>query len=426
MDYQQAVSYIHSLLKFGIKPGLERMNALLDALGHPEQSLRFVHVAGTNGKGSTCNMLSNVLIDAGYRTGLFTSPYVVDFCERIQLNGVMIPHNALCEEVLRIQPVLDYLNRQGIQPTEFEVITAIALCYFATVKCDIVVLEVGLGGRLDSTNVIPPPLVSIITSVSYDHMAVLGNTLEEIAAEKCGIIKQGGYTVSYPLQQQAVAQIIHDTCTDRTNQLIIPDINALEAQKETITGTDFSYTGVPYHIPLSGRHQLYNAITVIESIKVLQKQSMHISSDNIKSGLAETVIPARMEILEKSPLILLDGGHNADCARALAALLKTHLPGKSLIALIGMMEDKEYDKYLSVTAPLFSKIICAAPDNPRALSPDEAAVAAGKYCTVVQACRTVQSAVTHALAALEQADALVVCGSFYLASEVRQIIKNNI
>lgn len=422
MDYQQAVAFIHSLLKFGIKPGLERMNALLDELGHPEQSLRFVHVAGTNGKGSTCTMLSNILIDSGYKTGLFTSPYVVDFCERMQINGQMISHTDLAAEVTAMRPVLLKLKEQGIQPTEFEVITAMAFHYFFEKKCDIVVLEVGLGGRLDSTNVIGCPLVSVITSVSFDHMGVLGDTLPAIALEKCGIIKQGGRTVSYPCQHPQVQTVLKDTCAARGNPLILPGLTLLHNRSETLEGLSFYYNGEAYTLPLTGRHQLYNAMTVIETAKTLAAAGLTVSGQTIRSGIARTVLPARMELLQADPVILLDGGHNEDCAKALDAVLHTYLPGKKLVALMGMMEDKAYDQYLSCVAPHFTEIICVSPCNPRALSADALAMAAGRYCGAVCSCPDITAAAQAAMEALKSADALVVCGSFYLAAEIRPIL----
>lgn len=422
MEYQKAVAYIHSLLKFGMKPGFERINAVLDQLGHPERQLRFVHVAGTNGKGSTCNMLSNILIDGGYKTGLFTSPYVVDFCERIQINSQMISHEALTQEVELVVPILEKLNQRGIEPTEFEVITALAFHFFAKEKCDIVVLEVGLGGRLDSTNVIFCPLASVITSVSFDHMAVLGNTLEEISSEKCGIIKDNGLTVSYPLQREETFKVIQQTCDENKNELLVPDLSALKIKEQSLEKTVFDYQGVPYQMQLIGEHQVYNAVTVIETALALQKRHGLVTNQNIINGIAQTVIPARMEVLQTTPLILLDGGHNEGCANALQKVLNDLGQGKRIAALMGMMADKEYETYLSITAPHFNQIICTAPHNPRALSAKALSEAASHYCADTAAYASVELAVEASLAALQNHDMLVVCGSFYLACEARPLL----
>lgn len=423
MEYSEAVAYIHSLLKFGMKPGLERMEALLKELGNPEQRLQFIHVAGTNGKGSTCNMLSRILMASGYKTGLFTSPYVVDFCERIQVNHLMIPKEDLSRQVERIQPVLERLAKDGIQPTEFEVITAIAFNYFAKSQCDVVVLEVGLGGRLDSTNVIDFPLASVITAVSFDHMSVLGNTLAQIAAEKCGIIKEEGVTVAYPYQQAEAQQVIQDTCKEKKNALLLPNPEWVTQVSYSLEGTRFSYRGQSYLLPLLGRHQVWNAVTVIETAKALQHMGLHITDQAMFEGIKAAVVPARMEVLSTDPFVLLDGGHNEDCALALDHVLHTYLPQKKLIGLMGMMEDKEYDRYLSIIAPHFSTLFCVAPQNPRALSAERLAGASSRYCNDTVAYTTVEAAVQAAQKALDKADALVICGSFYLASELRSYFK---
>lgn len=423
MNYQEAVALIHSRLKFGVQPGLERMEALMEALGHPEKELLYIHVAGTNGKGSTCTMLSHILQQAGYKTGLFTSPYVVDFCERIQVNGQMIPHADLAKETGRIVPILEQLAEQGIEPTEFEVVTALAFSYFARVQCEVVVLEVGLGGRLDSTNIIPAPLVSVLTAIAYDHMAVLGHTLTEIASEKAGIIKEGGVTVAYPCQRPETWDVVRKMAADHRNVLLLPDTAQVQITQSSLSRTEFIYQGEQYVLPLLGQHQVYNAVTVIEAARAAANRGLHLTPEHIFAGIAQTRIPARMELLSSCPLILIDGGHNEACSTALEQVLRQHLPGKRLVALMGMMEDKAYDAYLKNVGPCFSSVFCVQPENPRALSAQALAQAAGRYCSEVAACPNMPGAVHSALEALQQADGLIVCGSFYLAAEARPFLK---
>ena len=237
MTYSEAVAYIHSLLVFGMKPGLSRISVLLSELGDPQNGLKFVHVAGTNGKGTTSNMLSRILVEAGYKTGLFTSPYVFSFCERIQVNHQNISESALAETVSIVRDAIERLNRRGIVPTEFEAITAAALLYFKNAGCDIAVMEVGLGGRFDSTNIIPCPEVCVITSISLDHTKVLGDTIAKIAFEKAGIIKEGGVTVTTNRQEFDALQVIQNTAAEKHNRLVVADVNSAKVQSQTLGET---------------------------------------------------------------------------------------------------------------------------------------------------------------------------------------------
>lgn len=419
MNYNEAVKYIHSLLKFGINPGLERMEKMLELLGNPHKKTQFIHVAGTNGKGSCCNMFSNVLIESGKKVGLFTSPYVVDFCERIQIDGKMISHNDLVKQVEKIIPIVAELERQGVQPTEFEVITAIAFNFFACSNCDVVVLEVGLGGLMDSTNVIEKPLLSVIMPISFDHMNVLGNTIEEIASQKAGIIKQNSTVISYPLQKEIALSVLMKKCSEKNSKLLVPNLSSVKVLSQSIFGSTFTYDGGEYTVKMLGNHQVNNAVTVIAGCRQLS----FVTDENIRKGIGRTVVPARMEIISNDPMVLLDGGHNEDCAIALHNVLSNYLDGKNIVALIGTMEDKEYDKYLSLVAPHFSKIVVTTPDNPRSLNAYRLKQSADVVCNCVVAEENVEKSVAIAMGFLETADALVVCGSFYLASDVRDVLK---
>lgn len=422
MTYDQALSYIHSLEKFGINPGLERIAALCNALGNPQDKLKYIHVAGTNGKGSTSTMLSEIMQTAGYKTGLFTSPYVVDFRERIQINGKMISQKDLAVFVSEIEPVVSELAVNGVQITEFEFITATAFLYFARNECDVVMLEAGLGGRFDSTNIINNPLVSAITSISMDHTAVLGDTIEKIAAEKCGIIKQNGLTVSYPKQPAQALKMIKKTVAAKGNMLYIPDLNAIQIIDDSILGTQAVIAGLPLQVPLMGEHMVYNASVAITAARVVRQKGIMISDEDIAQGIEAARIPARMEILGEEPLIIVDGGHNAGCAQALEAVIKKHLSGRKIIAVCGMMADKDYNAYLKIVAPFFETLIATKPDNSRALDAQILADTTKKHCKNIITIEDPWDAYSQAKNLANKDDVIIVCGSFYLAAEVREKI----
>ena len=423
MQYEEALSYIHSFDKFGMKPGLERITALCRALGDPQKGLRFVHVAGTNGKGSTCTMLANICTDAGYRTGLFVSPYVIDFCERIQIDGQMIPRVQLASVMDEVRCAADALIEAGDTPTEFEIISAAAFLYYRRMQCDIVVLETGLGGRLDATNVIDCPLVNVITSVSLDHTAVLGDTIEAIAREKCGTLKHGGICVTYPLQAARALGVIRQTCAECDLRLVIPDADSIRVLDASIRGTDAMIDGISVHVPMLGRHMVYNASMVVAAAKALCERGLSITTKNISRGIGKTTMPARMQIVRETPLVLMDGGHNEDCAAALHDALKTFLPGRRIIGICGLMADKAYERYFSLTAPLFEKLITVRPDNPRALSAQALCEAAKPYCAVCMAADSFAQAAQIALQAAGDDGVIVVCGSFYMIDDLEKFLK---
>ena len=424
MNCNEAIEYIHSLEKFGIKPGMERIRALCAELGNPQEKLKIIHVAGTNGKGSTSTIISNILRQSGYNTGLFISPYVTDFRERIQYNGNMIEKNELAECVEKVKEAIDKLALQDIQPTEFEAVTAAAFLYFKRKNCDFVVLEVGLGGRLDSTNVIVAPYVSVITSISLDHTAILGDTVEEIAAEKCGIIKFGAETVAYPFQDEKAMAVIRETCKNKLNELRVPDISKLTVKEERLEGTYAVYDGMEFLLPLAGEHMIYNACTAIEAVRSLSRLAVEISDDAIISGIEKSIMPARTELIRKKPVIILDGGHNEGCANAFGTFIKKHLAGKRIIMLSSMMADKDYESYLSIVAPLAQTFIATKADVPRALGSDELCESAKAYCDNCYSVADPVKAVAAARNIMQSDDVLIVCGSFYLAGEIRDCLLN--
>lgn len=424
MNCKEAIEYIHSLEKFGINPGLERIRALCEALGNPQKKLKVIHVAGTNGKGSTSTMISNILRKSGYNTGLFISPYVTDFRERIQYNGNMIDKFDLAECVAEVKDAIEKLSEQGLQPTEFEAITAAAFVYFEKKKCDFVVLEVGLGGRLDSTNVIEAPYVSVITSISLDHTAILGDTIEKIAAEKCGIIKFGAETVAYPFQDEKAMTVIEKNCNERCNTLKIPDMNRLEISEEKLEGTAACYDGIEFTLPLAGKHMVYNACTAIEAVRSLSRLAVNIPDKAIAAGIESSIMPGRLELIKKRPVVILDGGHNEGCAAALSEFIKKHLQGKRIIMVSSMMADKDYLSYLSAVAPFADTFIATRVDMPRALSSMELMQSAMKYCDNCHDITDPAKAITAAKNIIQPDDALIVCGSFYLAGDIRENLLN--
>ena len=428
MEYAKALQYIHSMPRVGARTGFQRMERLLQELGNPHKQLQFVHLAGTSGKGSVTAMMASVLTLAGYRTGRCVSPFVIDFRERMEVDGEMISQDELSAQVETIQPIVSHMTADGCPPTEFEVVTAIALHWFAQRQCDIVCLEVGIGGRLDVTNIIDCPLVTVITSIGYDHTELLGDTLEQIAAEKCGIIKSEGRTVCYPIQEPAAMEVIRRRCSQTDSLLSIPDLSALELPAgEDPLEPRFSYRGTDYRLALVGKHQVYNALTAIEGLHLLTGQGYPLTREQVVRGLEQTRFPARVEVLSRRPLVLLDGGHNPSKVEALVKVLKdlrNYGEAGRLTLVIGMMRDKRIADVLDCLAPYFHRIVVTAPDMSRALPPAELAERASEHCSgaeiiAVDGTDCSRRAVKLAIESLEKEEGLVITGSLYLAAEVR-------
>lgn len=422
MTYDEALRYTHSLLRFGMKPGLERIRELLDRLGNPHKALRVIHVAGTNGKGSTCAMLSSILKRAGYRTGLFISPYVVDFRERIQVDGEMIAKEEFARIASRVRVEADGMAQSGKGPTEFEFITAAALAYFCEKRCDAVVLETGLGGRYDSTNVVECPLVSVITSISLDHTDILGDTVEQIAAEKAGIIKKNGLCVTCPDQDPAALGVLMEAAAKQDATLCLPSFQALQVIREGLDGTDVIWKGEGLHIPFCGRFQISNALCAIEACERLGTRGLPVTEEAIRHGIAAASMPARMEWMSDNPPILIDGTHNPGGARAMADVFRTHLGEKKAVAVWGMLRDKNYEAVIDFLSPFFAQAYTVAPDNPRALPAEEMARCLGAHgvpsIPAIASRELICDAVQRAAGR-----PVVVLGSFYLAAQMRPIIE---
>lgn len=372
------IAYINTPRWQASRLGLERIRELLERLGRPQDRLKFVHVAGTNGKGSICAYLASILSAAGYRTGMFTSPYIERFEERIRVDGVMISPDELRDVTLAVREHAEAMAEEtGDHPTEFELMTAVALEHFARCGCDIVVLEVGLGGRLDSTNVIDAPEACVIARIGLDHTALLGNTLAAIAGEKAGIIKEGSAVVSWPQESEAMAVIEH-AAAEHGCELRVPDFAQLEEgairwEDGASPFRSFSYREwTDLRTGILGSYQPQNATVALEVVSVLRGRGWHIPDEAVRAGVARTRWPGRFEIVEggSSPdgfAIVVDGGHNPQGARALADSLAEVFPGRKPVFVIGVLEDKDYPRMLEDVLPLGSAFVCVTPDNPRAL-----------------------------------------------------------
>lgn len=423
LSYEQSLEFIHSIERFGSKPGLRRVRMLLERMGNPQKQLKFIHVAGSDGKGSTCAMISRILAGAGYRTGLYISPFVIDFRERIQLNNKMIPQEELAVSTSIVKAHWDALNAMGETPTEFEVVVAIAFDYFVRCGCEIVVLEVGLGGLFDATNVIDRPLVSVITHISMDHMQYLGDTIEKITLQKCGIIKSGGVTVSYPQQVPEALAVIMEQCAEKENTLYA-GMNC-EILQSDISGSDIRYCDLALHIPFAGAHQIQNAVTAVETIKCIASQGFPVQEASIQAGLAATQFPSRVEVLCKEPLVILDGAHNPAEMTALVQTLSI-LGKRKIHAVMGMVGDKDVHACLAILLPKLTSLIAVTPGIMRGMQASEFARIASGYCRQVTVAQNAQTAVEELFDKARGNDVLLCCGSLYLASELRPILLNTV
>ena len=415
MNYEQAMEYIHAVQWAGHKPGLTRTRTLLAALGDPHKQLRFVHIAGTNGKGSTAAMMASCLQAAGYRVGLYTSPFINRFNERIQVNGQQIPDEAICELTEYIKPFADSIFEQ---PTEFEMVTALGFEYFARHNCDLVVCEVGMGGEFDATNVILPPEVAIICNIGLDHTEVLGDTLEKIAATKSGIIKPGCDAVIYR-EQPSVEAVIEDRCKAVGAKLHKADFADIHLLSHDLTGQVFDWER--FHalkLPLLGNHQLHNAAVALTAATVMQQRGWHITDEQIREGLADVRWPGRFDVRRKDPLFIIDGGHNPQCIQALVKNIQDYLAGRPLTILTGVLADKDYNCMYRNVEPYAKEFITVTPGNPRALNAHDLAQYLSQFGKPVTACDAVADGVRLAVEHAGK-DGVVLCyGSLYMIGEI--------
>lgn len=423
MTMQQAVEALHALPRLGTgRPGLARMQNLLAHLGNPEKDLPCIHIAGTNGKGSLAAMTASILTAAGYKTGLTISPYVVEFRERFQINGEMIPARTLAALAQKVLGAVDAIRQEGGDPpVQFEAVTALALLWFAKEKCDFAVLETGLGGRYDATNAVPRKLVAAITRIGYDHQELLGDTLAEIAAEKAGIIREGCPVICYPDQPDEAMGPILTAAAEAHTAIITPDKEDIRRLPGKRLENRIDYGGYRAALGLPGAHQANHAAMAVEiALALWREYGYEIPDDAIEAGLAATRMPARIEVLRRRPLLLLDGCHNPDGAKALAETLQAAQYEENLVGVLGMLADKDYKTMLETLAPCFAKVFTVTPDCPRALSGADLQREARFYMDA-EAAPTVPRALRAAVRYAEDHNlaGVVVCGSLYLAAEAR-------
>ena len=374
MNYREALDYIHGMNRFGIKLGLENTITLLALLGNPQERMQFIHVAGTNGKGSVSAYLASVMEASGKKTGLYTSPYIQRFTERIRVNGAEISEEAVARWAGVVREKIDEMVARGRNhPTEFEALTALALCYFAEENCDVVVLETGMGGRFDATNVIEKPLVSVITTIDYDHMEYLGDTIEKIAYEKAGIIKKGCSVVCYP-QRDTVRQVLEQAAAEKGAELVVSDFSTLEGSGWSVDGQSFHYKAYrDLSIAMLGEYQMNNAALAIDVIETMNRRHlMRISENELRKGLAQTRWPGRMEIVRRQdPLFVIDAAHNTQGAGALREALLRYFPDRKIAVIFGVLKDKEYRAVIEQVIPLAEAVFTVTPDTPRAMPAEE-------------------------------------------------------
>ncbi len=421
MTYEQALDFIHSRIHLGTRKGLFRMEGLMEKLGNPEKRMKFVHIAGSNGKGSTATMCESVLRHAGYKTGLFLSPFVFDFRERMQVDG-QLPDKHLMADVLEsMLPALAEMKAQDMECTEFETVTALALMLFARCGVEVVVFEVGIGGLLDSTNIIPPPLCAAVGSISLEHTDMLGTTIPEIAAQKCGIIKPGCRAAGYCDLVPEAEHVLRETCRDLKVPLTVADKDKLQVLESDDTGSRFVYDGREYRIALPGGHQVMNALTVLSVVDQLRKGGMELSEEVVAEGLADAMVIGRLQVVRQSPKCVIDGAHNPGKVGALCAALDNLYPGRPLVGVMGMMNRKDY----RTSVPLLAKrcrvfiAVPAADDLPQIVQPEVIADIAREHCGDVRVCASAEEGARLAVQLAAEEDVLVATGSMYLLGSAK-------
>jgi len=424
MNYTEALEYIHGTLKFGIKLGLSNITILLDLMGNPQKKLKFVHIAGTNGKGSTAAFISSILMEAGYKVGVFTSPYLERFTERIKVGADEISESDIARITEFIRDKVNIMIDRGYNhPTEFEIVTALGMQYFYEKSCDIVVLEVGLGGRFDSTNVIDSSLVSVITAIGFDHMKILGNTLSEIAFEKAGIIKPSGEVVLYSQPREA-EKVIEDVCAERGAKLHKVDFSNIDIADWSADGQVFHYKQLRnLKISLIGHHQTRNAVMAVEACKIVSQRGFPISENAIRKGLENAKWPGRMEIIKKEPLFLIDGAHNAQGAEILRDALDVYFPDRRRIFIFGVLRDKDYMSIIKTVIPGALIVIAVTPASERALPAEELAILIKPYCKNILVSDTIESAVKEAFKLSSESDIICAFGSLYYIGMIRSLLR---
>lgn len=425
MKYEEAVEYMESLNRYGIVPGLSNIENLCEALGNPQEALKFVHIAGTNGKGSTLAYISTVLKCAGYKVGRYVSPTIFEYRERIQVNNRPITKKALCEWVERIKDTCDTLVKDGKKhPTSFEAETALAFAYFKEQGCDIVVMECGMGGRQDATNIIQNTLVSVLASISMDHMQYLGKTLEAIATEKAGIIKNGCRVVS-ALQEEAAMQVIEAVAEKRNCKLTVAQPAEVKKVRYGLEKQRFDYKNWRnLEITLAGNHQIDNALLGIKVLEELNDLGYAVSEKALRKGLQETKWPGRFTVVGKKPYFIVDGAHNADAAKKLAETIEFYFTNRRIIFIMGVLRDKEYDRIIEQTHKFADQIITVAtPGNARAMLAYELATEIAKVHPDVTAVDSIEEAVEISYLLTGKEDVILAFGSLSFMGRLLTILE---
>ena len=417
MNYQETISFIENTENQKRQKDNTRMMKLMEELGNPQDKLHFIHVAGTNGKGSCAASLSSILKETGYKVGTYTSPHLIKYEERMMINGKAISKKDFC---LVAQTIKDAIDKSDIKPTVFEKLTAMAFAYFLKKKCDVVVLEVGLGGRLDATNVINNPDLCILMNIGLEHTEVLGDTIDKIAKEKSGIIKEKSDVIAYQSNPEAL-KVFKKVAKERNANLTIVDFKKIHIKKEGLTTNVFDYDDFKnIKLSLLGKHQFYNAAVVIEACRALNKKGYKITKTNIRKGLINTRWDARLSVLNKKPLFILDGAHNPQCALALKQSLPKLLDNRKAIILCGMLKDKDYMSTMKMMMPFAKEFICVTPISSRALDSKELANILISNKKKAIACSSIEEGISLALAKAKKDDVILAFGSLYLAGYISE------
>ncbi|MBU3092479.1 bifunctional folylpolyglutamate synthase/dihydrofolate synthase [Clostridium sp. CM028] len=446
MNYNESIAYIKNTAKFGSKLGLERTEKILELLGNPHKKLKCIHIAGTNGKGSTTAMVTTILVEAGYKVGSYISPFIEEFEERMQINNKNISKGDLSDVVTEVSKAVEKVVELGYSnPTEFEIITCAGFLYFYKNNIDFAVVEVGMGGRLDSTNVITP-ILSIIASISLDHTLILGDTIAKIACEKAGIIKEGIPVVMFPQQKQS-EEVIERICREKKCKLIKVSqdsavylgkgnlqYSAVDSMEETMCTSNNAIiqklkvqtSNNDYTIDLSllGKHQLLNCSVAVHAIEELIEQGAMINRDHIITGLGSVVWPARLEVMHKKPLVVIDGAHNIDGIEKLTQSIDMYFNYKKIILILGILADKQVEEMIKTIVPKVSRVITVTPHSDRAELCEELKIQVEKYTMSCEAIEDYEDAYKKALSYCDEDDLLLVSGSLYMVGDMRKIIRN--
>ena len=425
MLYEEARVYLEHVSKYGSVLGLESIRHLMEELGNPQNELQVIHIAGTNGKGSILAYVSTVLQCAGWKVGRYISPTVMEYLERFQIDGEYMPKEVLLPIVEEVKWAAEQMQMKGMPyPTVFEIETAIAFVYFARENCDYVVLETGLGGRLDATNIVKNTQVCVFASISMDHMAVLGNTLAEITEEKAGILKTESVAVSYP-QTEEVRKILQQKADEKNIPLWFADKEQVVVQKEELGSQIFSYKEFrDVEIQLTGRNQIENAITALEVIRALRNQNVSIPDEAIYQGMRRTVWPGRFQVLETSPLVIVDGAHNEDATRRLAENIRTYLQGRPIIGVMGVFKDKAYKTIIEIMQPYLEYVYTIdLPNKDRTLDRRELVRVLKAQGISAEDCESVEKALRKAKKRAKDGQAVLVFGSLSYLGEVIHLEK---